>query len=488
MLNLSTLKKAADLTLMLDAKGIVLDAQEGTPVFHLNKALGISPFFYINGRNEVVLPEIAQGVGDAVSPGSNSVASDIGNDHNLVMDQVVGTISEAVKEHVRYARSVVMADAIAFSDKVRNLMSKIQPSSVTSFNVECKCIPSILKNAEFLDLVNKFSSGSGHEPKLPSCIPNMNPEEVMSLLKTGGSKLEKDIGAWLNSIGLDKVEYVWNQVFRSTDQTVGTLKDYYGLVFDKDQGANFSALIFLFSLKLQDFIPEGVNLQASVFESLMADLRGQTANRIKHIVEEYDSDYKKGIMIDKVVDTTVYVYEDVYNKWLENGGTVDALFGRVVTKDNTYTADEITAKGSTYLKAFSDYVSLRQVADSNQKHILVKDCIRSVFLDMYSNAEFNVASGQEGAPAPIALNEKLNEMVDNLNYNDIENMDLTCLNIVHAILYPKTAAFDLLKAINSAMAVNKGMDIREAATLAVIEYVSSFVFAQLKLVGLSAKA
>ena len=179
-------------------------------------------------------------------------------------------------------------------------------------------------------------------------------------------------------------------------------------------------------------------------------------------------------------EKTIVVNESLYSGWLANGGTPEVLLGMLVSGSVYYPIEQINENKETLRQHWNNYLMFSASdnhADLKQRFaaFLESDVLFGLSNLTDEEQEYSktvpVFKDVVAKRAKIAIDELSACLMDDVNY--------TALYVLGKSRFYYTKAFDILNGIDQvSKAANGEIDVREAATLSVIDYIADFLFDQ----------
>ena len=236
--------------------------------------------------------------------------------------------------------------------------------------------------------------------------------------------------------------------------------------------------MFLLSRKLLDEPIDGFQMPLAVFEESVANIRNQSGLRLTYALSDLERLKKNQILVRGQGVTTVTVNGPVYRDWIDQGGENEVLFGNLLDQPSSITVEEINAKKETLLAAWNRYVATLTTVESNKRFIRVKQLLEKHFYDQLKDIpEDEVATLGNREIILKAFLAQL-ELVREDELNDIYGL---VLRLLCRSRFQRTDAEEILTGIERVKRENPHIDVREAAAMSMIEYVSSWLASQFKI-------
>lgn len=400
-----------------------------------------------------------------------------GNQHDDLMTHWTNVVSAAVTDHLNVARTLV-APAVEdlVTQVVKNLSGQAQ-SSLLSMEVKVCELPEFVVASSFRDAYRRYEEVSLNNPEMNARLPARTDEELIELMKTGSSSVDKQIEAWAAGVGPDFLQAVWGTVFRQGQEDLyGTAgKAFKDLVDDQNTGFDWTLAIFLFANKLANDVIDDVEMDLRSYERTMVDFRDQSAAKLSRMVDAFEQAVETNMLVKSFVGKACTVYGPIYEKWLEEGGSNELLYGNILSDRREYTVDGVQARAEEFAETWNKHCQITESAESTRKFARTLETIE---------AEFRRSLAELDEPETLANRDTILKLfraeLDRVRPEDLSNLYQVCLRLVARSRFVQTDAEKILCYVERAKSENPTLDIREAAALATIWYVADWIAALIR--------
>ena len=473
MLTESSFDASMPLASVLDAHNVLITPLEGSPLDEMVKA---SRYGQSHATDQPVA-DYTVGVHDILYLANQK--DDVLNvcRHDAVSDQVIEMVSNAVRNHMTFAKNVVAPAIEHLVNDVTMSLQQYTPSTLLGMEVKTWRAPAPLLNTSFVDAVNKFDELPFDVPKLGMKLAEQSAAEILEIMKSGSGDLDQAITEWVAEKGDSFLIQVWNQFFRQIpydlkDTQVITFKD---LIYSETDGVDKAIAVYLIARKLVDSPLEGTEMNLTAFNSLIVEFRNQAALRLCRAVQQYDSKLKTKQLIISIEDRVTTVNEAIYRDWIEAGGENEVLFGNMLQSKPFVMLEDIAANAVALKEKWVSHAALISVVDRNRTFSRTKELLYKHFReDLYADT---TSEDLNSLNKEIVMS-KFNDELDRLKEDDISDIWTVCLKLICRSRFYKTEAERILSGIERIKKENPQIDIREAAAVSVIEYTSWWVSTQ----------
>lgn len=498
MLEYSALSAAGDLTEIMVAGGRIVSPKSGTYLTKLNRALLGAGLGNLTG----VLGESAEGdfsidrhwLQQVVDYSVNGEVDGSVNEHTVLMDELAVRIAAITGSTMAFARNVVnplVKDIVEKSAEALNTMvsgARVQPYSggLSFATVDGSLSIDIQQSGPapiFLDsdmdqwLSARVNVGFKDLPS-PNIYPEMSSAEIFEFVsKNVKAPFAKTLIADLEKAdsGFDLLSSVYNYVYKApaNGQNTGT----HIALFRGALDMHF-AVVLLIADALAQAIPDNTRASASTAETAIS-------NWVQHLKKTADfnlQSYKTALAEKKLVlsshieafKVTLVVQREMYDSFLEDGGSVEALIGAHLG-DRNFDYDNLINKNATYLGLYEKRCSEAAQFALNNRLSIFKNSVNALVIEAIDHPE-------EDAPRPTAKSESrklLKEQMKHTYTNALECPFDTVRRIVCRSMFAETDAEEILTNIEALCAKREEADIREISAAVMVDYIAKYMVSQM---------
>jgi hypothetical protein len=471
MINRNTYSLANSLAQTLKDKGLTVVANPNTVLSELVKSSAL-PFTEPNNG----LPEMIE-----------ACTGTFGNEesqHSLELSGYVKDLSKIVLSHIDIAKNSVkpiVAELALAIQEYQNINIVKHPAE--NFNVEICNIPDIAKDENFLDLITSYIDKSSISPDLKFNLNTKIHEELLALMCFGHARTDKLIFEWISSLKGNLLDEIW--------------ESFFTIVSDKPVSLNYNAIktmhvfarlniglaFFLLGRKLYDNVDEsaeGMSLQN--YKATAVEYRDFGGCMVAESLKAINNQTKlnKLIVEVKYYSSSVTVNGELYGPWLTTGGTPEIILGLLVSSDVSSLTGAIDANSKKYTDIWNSYCLYHQTDNSNKEFSNYKNFLASHFnIMLKSPCELEIKYSLKNPTYAVSCNKLAAECIDRLTVAAMKDSYGTALDLIGNCRFFYTSAFDILNDIQKTAIANPNADVREAALIAVINYMAVYMADQI---------
>lgn len=471
MLSKEAVKSSMALAGMLDSRDLMIMPVAGTPLEALVRATRVDENFSVP-TNQATQFELDEENIIYIANAQDTILK--ASPHDPVMDEITEVSSNAVRNHITFARTVVAPAVQELVEKTAQSLNELTASTLLGFEVVVWNPPAPLMSSSMDTIAKKYEETAFDSPPLMMKMPDLSSKEILDLLKTGNSSLDDDIAAWASTKGESFFLDIWSGVFQQkqaelNDRKVRTFQDY---LQDRETGMDNTLAIFLLSRSLFENTLPNIEMSAQAFENLVVEFRNQSGAKVCHLIEEIIKTDKLGVLIKNIKDRTVTVNGSVYKKWIEAGGENEVLFGAMLNAPVATLVDDIITNAAAYSAAWNRNAMLTATVEANRRFMRIKDLLTRHFETQLRTA---LAGELVSAADTTYVRELFEKELDRVTENDMKDIWTVALKLICRSRFHKTEAERILAGIERVKRENPHVDIREAAAISALEYVSFWV-------------
>lgn len=492
MIRAKTMLTALPFASALDTNGFTLKSKAGTVLDELFR-LSVPPVDLTKTQEilkaatfdvETSLQNEAFAVDYTTSDSDNIISQ-----HSLALDGYVKDIAKMVASHISHAKNVVRPLVLEFAEKLALHIENKRPRDPSEdYNIVVLQTPSLLLDESFLDTLTPYKEKSLLTPDSNIGLSVKTNDELMSMVNLGYSSVDKLITEWLSGLPEGFLEHVWNVFFTKSNAGVVTGNRFNGVwtyeeihALNAFERANYALAIFLLSNNAINNVQES-SLTIAAYKYNLEQYVSYSGSLLVSALKNISLHARTNTLVINTnpAHKEIKVNGDLYKNWIATGGSPETILGVLVSESGDRTITTIDGKSSELNRAWVSYCSFYRTKENNSYFDQLKFFVQSELLNTMCNLDETEKDYVAKYPSytervRILLDEKLND----LKVKDFENVYQIALDFVAGVRFYYTASHQILCDINEAARVNPNIDVREAATIAAINYVSDYTADQI---------
>ena len=481
MLSEHTIDKVLNLAKDLCDKGYKLTTKPDTPLALLCNSS--SPFIDGIVPNVAEHPEIStEDLTDVVVKEYSEVSDNLS--HNGELKAISDQIRKAVEVHLSFVHNTVLANVKEYSEYMLKEKEGFEGNPTTDFNIKQIAIPVLLANPLFTDELDKVAGLSYLEPNGVCKYDTKGPEELQAIIATGNNNVDADIQKWLlTNNGIKALVNNWLNYF-SDIVTGDNTPQVINAIECPECGIDNAIAIYLLARGVKHNKPEGSGLDDNALDRLMTEYMEVTAIRILNIMKQHVSQAQQDIVVITYdyPNKTVVVNKPKYVEWLNSGGKNEVLLGALLGHMRLTTKHQLIEGTEKALKEWYNYYSAATTKYKNDLMNRFLTALSSKFFSMLNTRDEIEAERFKNPEHVDTVAAKFKEELSGVSFSDMECIDYTCLRLMTKARYYYTPAFTILDTIKTITEENPDMDVKDAAMVATINYVTDYVADQIVLI------
>lgn len=431
--------------------------------------------------NSGVKDSIVAGLGNedyVLVPSTNSILN--GSDDKLLAKK----IGELALAELNIYKNTYNDTMFKFMDKVKEYIGKDVPLGIESkYSIMESDKPEVLK---ILNEQGYFKDVNGFDDLGTASVILPIPENIVDYLYAQETVFIGVVENLKSKYSPETFREIWSTVLTN----VSSRNDEIDTLFYS--GANNLDKLFIL-LSFVNFIIENARVEDTVLVSgqlqIIRKLKYNIFVAISNISTSFDKNEEIGLLISSLVNLdngliNVNVNKVNYDKFLEEGGSVECLLGFLLTKfagvsnsNNIY--KEILEDKSRYEAQYASILTtdkIRRSVETNNKLITYYSIALS---EMYR--EFTDEAKNIYVPDINVADKLLEEVLKYKNSNEQLNIELVAYDLFRKIAtLPNYVKFmDSMSEISSS---NPDLDSKQCASLAFVDLILSFTLDQMSIV------
>lgn len=458
----------------LAKKGQAIAAKPGTPVAELVR-MSNSVFAPVTSKDGIV-----QTYGQAMAKSTE------GSLDNLTMhDQEMGTyvdqLSKLVTQHISYAKNVVRPLVLEMEKSYREFCgTNPRKDPAQDFDIRVAQLAGLFKDDSFLETLSYYKDRPAIVPdrRLPMALKE--DAELLPLVMTGHDRTDRLIMEWLSTKDPQFLGHVWMSFFSSGIRYKGvSFEEINSLqVFEK---ADLALAVHLFARKIYDDV-QPTNLELKHYKTLVTQYRDWSGATLVNSLKRISLMLSTDVLVVSNLNRTLVVNGEVYAKWIDAGSDPEILLGVAISGDRVSSRAAIDANAKGYLRQWEAYETFFRAKESNKGRDYKKEFLnRAVYEALRTMDPIEQDYKTKCSLYENTVLQKSKDYIASLGDKQLEDGHTIALELVACCRFHFTSAYQILSDIAKAAEVNPDVDVREAALLAVVNYISDYIAAQLVL-------
>lgn len=311
-------------------------------------------------------------------------------------------------------------------------------------------------------------------------IPTPSADKIREYLIYGSGQIEKLLKEFTDSVSDKELVRIWETYL---NRVSNDNPNYTTLGYKVNDGI-YGLDLFIMSILIKNLVnilPEGVRTGNNNYREAMNDLDVVLDLRIGMVAKLLDVQAKGSKLIYKSNGLKeVIVIKDTYDKFLENGGCPEAIYGAILSDVKTGLDQSILNKKDLYIDRWDKYVSdltiERQLGSLNTHRIAYKLVLLGIINDHMSE------DVKESIPEEIMdnLDTVINDYIHNTKNEDLFNVAFIAEDIFSNVLFRHTNTKEFLGYMKQYAIMDPNINPKVAATYASMDLVTDYLLTQIK--------
>lgn len=273
---------------------------------------------------------------------SKKIALGVGNDLSLIRDKMIP----------------LMQEYVAYLDE--KLLRTKELSETALFNVIEVSIPDIVKEMQDKNIINP-KRATVELPVTQINIPVPSADTIRDVFKHKINSINVYANNILSNYDNEALAVIWEKYFTNVSRSNSNIDNlYYG-----STGFNELVIVFLALSNLREERVAKVSVSESVYKDIINRLYSEVLNIIAIKIEKHNNEIKTNKLVKTFEnDYTIVVNAEVYDVFIDGGGSPEVLFGLILNKPQNVTGlirSNIELNQDDYLKSWNNKVKVSRM-------------------------------------------------------------------------------------------------------------------------------
>lgn len=406
-------------------------------------------------------------------------------EHAKTIEYLTGLAAKQVQNTLYTAKNVVVPVIQELVDTYEKYVGATIQGATDNMVIKPVYYHDIWSNPVILSMVDKYDGVPLSKVQLTVKFPSKSAEELRMLVKTGVDSFDKVLDDYLDSTS---AQY-GTDVLLDTYQTLFSFENMKGISVLDDAinpfngNRNFALIGLLLSSKLMVNVPEGMDTALSQYQAYVSSILEQTGRAVCRVIQITETDIKNKSLIisypsvpfgNPYIESVIEVNGKVYKSWLADGGSPEILFGSyATTKERQYSM--LLDNSEHFISSWEREKRLIENKLRIELKTIKSTSLRKAFFEV-----INGLAEDQKRISNIDMITMADRIIDNMTDGSYGHIYKYARRLICRSAFADTDIESFLSMIDDAAAANPGIEEREAALLACIEYVSGWVASQVK--------
>jgi hypothetical protein len=224
------------------------------------------------------------------------------------------------------------------------------------------------------------------------------------------------------------------------------------------------------------------DMTLSAYRDVMEDFISYSSACICEYIRRFDLATKNNVILLSRSNKAALVNGEIFREWLNEGGCVETILGTILSDTPITTKNLINESRDKLLDKWNSYCHLAKMSAISEEHVRFRLFITNEFLrSLDSLTDDEVEYSKKNVSYLETASKLAAELIDDGKH--IYSLEPYCLalKLMAKCRFFYTSAYCILKDIHEAGEVNPDIDVREAALMAVINYLGDYLFEQMSI-------
>jgi len=389
---------------------------------------------------------------------SKKISISVQNDLGLIK----GKIIPLMQEYVAY-----------LNDRVLN--SK-ETSETSLFNVIENNIPDVVKEMQDKNIINPKRAVS-ELPVSQVNIPVPSKDVIRSVFKHKINSIAVYGNKIVSSYDDEALATLWEKYFSNISKSNASIDDLYY----SSTGFNELVMVFLALSNLREERVAGVRVNESIYKEVVNKFYSEVLNYIAIRIEKYSNEVKTNKLVNSFKNQyTVVVNADVYDVFLNNGGSPEVLFGLLLNKPNNVTGlilKNIELRKDEYLSTWNKKVKVTRMnskfGELKKYQAIYSISLRHLFDELLPDDLKELVSSDINQAETILADILKKEPID-----EVMDTQYMAKEILEHILFPETNFKRFTSYMLEYQKLDNTITPKDAASFASLDMIMDYLLQQ----------
>ena len=403
--------------------------------------------------------------------------------HDEVMKHSVDMVSRVVLGNLDIARNQVIPLTKEAREKYQEYMDRADLELAQPAVIIPNVYHDIWSSNELHGLVSRFENVAVDQYSMRYSMPKVTGDEIKAMMRTGISQFDEMVDGWLGDMETEKLLRTYERIFIEGD-VVGKIPGANHLT-DRGLDRNDLLIAHLISIGFEEELPDGVNIGLNQLREAMSNIRRQTGRAIMGTLNRRERDIRSKILSFSVSEhtweyasnkmrVTVLVNNDVYLKFLDDGGSVEAIYGAAL-KGDRIDYNTLLEKKADYESYYERRISLHRQEIGSKVYMAQQESARFALRDIINEMD------EEQLPFDRAdLHNKARECIACYEPRYFKDEIYVLRSLVCDVFYSDTNVKMVLDAMDAAEQSDPEISPRECALHATIDLIARWLASQIQ--------
>lgn len=400
--------------------------------------------------------------------------------HSLQVDALVDDIASIVQTHISHTRNVVRPLVAELAQAIESVVFNEKTfDAADSTTIITLRVPAVLSDASFLDTIKPFEGKALLIPDTGLSLGPVSKEELDALMTTGHDRTDAMIVEWLSHLPESFALDIWSTFFCASTASALDMRGQSVNRLNPFERADVALTILLMARKLEG-TPQSNGMTLAKYNTTCAQYVEYASCMLSQCLRTIAMHTSAGrLVIEKdSAKLIIKVNGNLYGQWLNNGGSTNVILGVLIDDNAGSTIGQIDEKRDVFERQWQSYKTIYATRMANGKFDRVRAHTLNRFIAMFAEApadEKQIVGGK----AEAMLEEARKTIEESLSADAFKDPFDVALRLIAGIRFGYTSAYQILSDIVQANKINPDVDVREAALIAAINYVSDYVAYQI---------
>lgn len=402
-------------------------------------------------------------------------------EHDMVAEEVVPVLAEAIRGHFSFARNVVKT---AINSTVAAIEDAEANTGMPNYSIVSVRPAEVLLSPTIEDLIGRYATERTEPFALGKNFPKVEIVKLTEMLRTGHADFDNQVADLVAGHDVDWLLDLWETFFQQGAQW----EPSYNL-----KAADAYLVVHLWTMHLIDNVVSVDGYSLEEYKLLIATTMAATGGALVLILSNHDNYESAGVVVleypnrlpflRQVEDGEIRVYGPSYDRFLAAGGSPEIIFGAAVS-DRPINQEQLLANkeryASAYLTTYETAVNMFNAKRSERLWILIGVEV-SKYVQSCPKEHLNPEYANPVEDTQAAVKQYIANLSDVVIGNN-------CYQFVRDVfgkaVFGHSNALDILTGIDARQAVNPNESLMDSAYHVAVDLIVEYQLSQVQVTRL----
>lgn len=362
-----------------------------------------------------------------------------------------------------------------------SIASRIDSNPLKDVNIHTVDLPIVIGEMISRNIININGDKSRRINDKSLVITRPDVSKIKEYLTYGSGQMESLIRTFISTIPDTELVRIWDTYLLN----VSSMNNNFVTIGNKVNNGIYGLDLFVLSILVKNLVktmPDTVRVPVSIYNDAIISLDAVLDNKIALFITNMEANTKIGKVILKGDNLNeVVVIKDNYNKFLNDGGSPEAIYGAILNKVSSLDIINLTKDKDMYSNKWDIYLkneTIKTKLGTLEQHRIA---YRLGITELFNN--FMDEELKASIPSGIVdnINDVIVAFLNNKKPEKLFDVNDIVEDFVTEVLFGHTNAEEFIKYMKHYSRLNPNITAKEAATYASADLVTDYLLTMIEI-------